>query len=1096
MTSPDFDKEKAEPDIVDNRAHTMADVLNLNLGRIGFLDVSSGYFEVSGYGAVRGTLERAVSRDSFTFRLLVGKDALKPPTFSTFEEYRRNEGGIPETLKSSLDADDLDANRRGDIASLICLLRRDNVHVRLGRSRFNHAKCYILGQEGVVIGSSNFTAAGLSGNDELNAGIFVTPTWKKARDWYEKMWSTAMDAKAEMLAVLEQSKFGVPASPYDVYLKMLFEKYRRALTAMDEMDGEESGPSHMPKFQQDAVSVILQTMSEHGGAMLADSTGLGKTHIGLEVMRRKMAEKRRILLIAPAQVRDTVWESRLDDVQIRARTIGTEELGRRDFDVFKYQKYDFVVIDESQNFRSRTTGRRQNLMKLLSLGRRKEVLLLSATPVNNSLMDLYYQVSIITGGRDDHFADMGIPNLYDYMKRAANHRIDEGLEKIQLLLETIMVRRTRTFIRDVYPNETLDGKPITFPKRTYRPIKYGMTEQYGNIYQNLLDTVESLHMTPYGIDMYDRTLTDEERRRHKVLAHLQVILLLKRFESSISAITASLKNKIRLFEHFGGLLDKGRIVSPRDLNRVMLKWNTREMEGDADESEPDEEFLKEVMGLPVQNAGNHDTGLMAKHVRSDLRLLRGYLKSLGEAREDDRKAAAVADAIVKDGSLETGGRKVLVFTEYTATARYVKGYLEKMFPDKAVGLITGSMRKADRPGIIRAFSPISNAPEGGPTQDREIDILVSTEVISEGQNLQDCNYVVNYDLPWNPMRLVQRIGRIDRLTSRYETVHSRECFPDEKLDELLKLMGKLYGKIGDINDTVGLDADLLGQEASPKNFQGTAARRLRTLAGDGDSDEVTDALERESDLMPPSSPFNEISRHIRKEGIMKMDAFPMGRRAGKAGEGNRAVLAYVREGPRRKFHSVVFDISNETAEVVDDMEAIRLARCGEGEEPHLPVDGEESFRMLVEMDGAARDAISKKNSEDEKIAAKIRSKPKAVEKIIEEFREAVDAAVDAGHITEPEAEEADSILDSADMRQWGDYLRMLLAECGTMDGVRRAIRDLKRIGRDMAAKEGEAQAGAEPGRLVLVGALFITGPDWLGFGAKHDGLAGQPRRDA
>ena len=171
------------------------------------------------------------------------------------------------------------------------------------------------------------------------------------------MWDGARDAKAEMLQVLEQSKFGVPATPYEVYLKILFEKYKRMLTAMEDMDDEAS--PELPKFQQDAVSVLLQTIDERGGAMLADSTGLGKTHIGLEVMRRKKVEKRKVLLIAPAQVRDTVWADRLEDLQLNSdrMTIGIEGLGRRDFDVFKYRKYDFVVIDESQNFRARTTGR-------------------------------------------------------------------------------------------------------------------------------------------------------------------------------------------------------------------------------------------------------------------------------------------------------------------------------------------------------------------------------------------------------------------------------------------------------------------------------------------------------------------------------------------------------------------------------------------------------------------------------------------------------------------------------------------------------------------------------------------------------------------
>ena len=1089
MTSPGFDKERAEPDIIDNRAHSMAGVLNMNLERIGFLDVSSGYFEVSGYGAVREALERAVVRPSFTFRLLLGKDAIRPPAFDTFEEYRRYAATIPDTIKSSLEGEDLGDGRMGDVMGLIRLLRRENVQVRLGRSRFNHAKCYILGQEGAVIGSSNFTGAGLSRNDELNAGIFATSTWKKIRDWYERMWDGARDAKAEMLQVLEQSKFGVPATPYEVYLKILFEKYKRMLTAMEGMDDEAS--PELPKFQQDAVSVLLQTIDERGGAMLADSTGLGKTHIGLEVMRRKKAEKRKVLLIAPAQVRDTVWADRLEDLQLNSdrMAISIEGLGRRDFDVFKYRKYDFVVIDESQNFRARTTGRRQNLMKLLSLGPRKQVLLMSATPVNNSLMDLYYQVSIITGERDDHFVDIGIPNLYDYMRRAAGHKLDDGLERIQLLLDTIMVRRTRTFIRETYPDATLGGRPVTFPERVYRPIRYGMTDLFGNIYQDLLDTINSLHMTPYGIERYNRNLTDEERKKHAVLAHLQVILLLKRFESSANAVTISIKNKIALFEYFGRLLGDGRIVSPKDLNHLMLRWNTREMEGDSDESEPDDEqFMGDIRGLPLKDTDEYDVDLMRRHVESDLGHLRRYRDSLAGLKKFDKKADAVAETILRDRALETGGRKVLVFTEYTATATHLKEYLEDKFEGRSVALITGAMKRSDRPKILRDFSPVANASEEGERPEREIDILVSTEVLSEGQNLQDCNYVINYDLPWNPMRLVQRIGRVDRLTSAHPTVHSRECFPDTELDDLLNLVGKLMEKIGDINETVGLDADLLGQEASPKNFQGTTAARLRVLAGESDSTRVTDALERESDLMPTLSPINEISRHIRMTGVMKMEEFPMGRRTGKAGEGRKAVLAYLRERPRRTFYSVLIDYAKGRVEVVDDMEAIGLARCAEGEETCLPMDTDgdaESFRQLLEADAAAREAISMRNNEDNQIAADLRSKPKKNERTVEAVREAVVREMEGGGVTVEELDEVDAVLDSADLRQWAPDLERLLAEYEAGGDTKRLVSVLKRLGRDIGA-EGEmedARAEVDPGKLALVGAVFITG-----LGDDVDGL--------
>ena len=513
----------------------------------------------------------------------------------------------------------------------------------------------------------------------------------------------------------------------------------------------------------------------------------------------------------------------------------------------------------------------------------------------------------------------------------------------------------------------------------------------------------------------------------------------------------------------------------------MLRWNAREIDGDSDESEPDDEqFMDEIRGLLLRDAGDYDVGLMRRHVKSDLVHLRRYRDSLAGLRKFDRKADAVAETILKDGALETGGQKVLVFTEYTATATYLREYLEDKFEGRRVAMITGSLKRSERPKIIRAFSPAANAGEEAERPEKEIDILVSTEVLSEGQNLQDCSYVVNYDLPWNPMRLVQRIGRVDRLTSAHPTVHSRECFPDTKLDELLELVGKLMAKIGDINETVGLDADLLGQAASPKNFQGTTAGRLRTLAGEGDSAEVTGSLERESDLMPTLSPLNEISRHIRRTGVMKMEEFPMGRRTGKAGEGRKAVLAYLRERPRRAFYSVVFDYAKGGAEVVDDMEAIKLARCGDGEETHLPMDVEGragSFKQLLEIDGAAREAIGLRNSEDDRIAAELRSRPKKSERTIEAVREAIVHEMESGNITVEEADQVDAVLDSADLRQWAPDLERLLAECEAGAGAKKMVGVLRRIGRDIGAKDGmeDSKTEGDPGKLTLVGAVFITG---------------------
>ena len=1083
-----FDKRKAEPDVIDNREASMADVLNVNLQRIDSLDISSGYFEVGGYGLVRKALEEAVKDSSFAFRLLVGKDAIRPPRFDTFEQYREyaetERTGQTESMKSGLDGNELNKNNMDDVTSLIRLLGRENVQVRHNDLRFNHAKCYILGQEGAVVGSSNFTRSGLLGNDELNTGVYSTTTWEKVKAWYERMWNKAEDAKDDILQALEQSKFGAPPEPYDLYLKILFEKYKRILTAMAEKDT--TAAKTLAKFQTDAVSTLLQIIDEYGGAVLADSTGLGKTHVGLEVIRQKMlGERKKVLLIAPAQVRDTVWAGKLETAGITVGKIGMEELGREDFDVYRYKKYDFVVIDESQNFRSKTANRRLNLMKIMSLGRRKQALLLSATPINNSIMDLYYQISIITGGRDDYFTEIGIPDLYQYMRKAANHAImNTGLEKIQQLLDAVMVRRTRTFIREVYPDGRINDRPITFPKREYAPIRYGITELFGNVYEDLFDTIKSLHMVPYGIEKYNTTLTPEERQKARVLAHLQVILLLKRFESSVKAVGISIDKKIALFEYFEKILAENKIVSPKQLNKIMLRWNARDMDGDDVDGEEDRDrfFMEAIKRLNVQDAGGYDVESMRKDTAFDLAHLRRYRDAVARILPFDKKMDAVSEMIRRDGALERESKKVLIFTEYTDTAAYIKEMLRKKFPDKKILLITGSVKKETRQQIMREFSPKANTEEDEDVPENEADILVSTEVLAEGQNLQDCNYVINYDLPWNPMRIVQRIGRVDRLTSTYETVRSRECFPDTKLDELLTLVGGLMDKIEDINNTVGLDTDLLGQEASPKQFNEVTHKRILAFAkGDG-VDAVAGDIERESDLMPAKSPINEISRHIRNTGIATMEEFAMGRRSGKHGEGQRVALAYVREKPQRRFYSVMYDYARREATVVNDMEVIELAMCREGTPRHLPMDGignRESFEELIEIDAVAREAVATQDNRDHSIAREIKSNSsKQYNEIVERLRDIIDNAVDGGRLPGTEGESVDRILDLADLRAWLGDVESLLDEYDVGKDVRILAEGLKRIGNNIGVEDSEGGDDAtegEPGELVLVGAMFITG---------------------
>lgn len=1090
-------------DIIDNTTDgiTMQKVLESGIPLAKRFDVSTGYFNVEGYGLLRRSLEGATRDDTFSMRLLLGRSTIPLPGDS-FEARAAHHAADtprdgtgqdePRSVKDGLDGEEIGPGLQADTSSLIALLEKHNVQVRIGSSRFNHSKCYILDDSSAFIGSSNFTAAGLVGNHELNAGLYQPGVAAETRRWFDRMWNDAADAKADLLRVLRESKFGVPPDPHDVYMKMLFEKFKPFLHRGDKSRRRNLG---LTAFQQDAVDTSMHVMGNYGGAIIADSTGLGKTNMGIEIMRQKILDEgKRVMLVAPSQVLHGMWAEKLKEVDISVREMVTmERMGREDFldELGQYRKIDFVAIDESQNFRSKTAKRRENLMKMLSVGRPKQVLLLTATPINNSLMDLYYQLSIITKGADDHFWNaVGIVDLYKHMRDAAGKNLQEGLDKIQQLLDSVMVRRTRSFIRDVYKDDKINGKPVTFPEHEFEPIRYDLAGLYGDVFGKVFDGIRSLKMAPYGPKKYDMTLPQEEREAHRVLAHLQVVLLLKRFESSTEAVRISIRNKIRMYEHVERMLKQGKLLRVGDFNAALRRWNGGEMDGETNGGEdPEEEFARVVEGIATDRAGrSFDTQAMLSDVGSDLSILRDLGDVIGRVSVD-KKLEAVRDTVIADGALDRGGRKVLVFTEYAATAKHLYQRMRETFRDKEILLIHGGTRPDTRQRYIRRFAPRANLPEGETLGDgeREADMLISTEVLSEGQNLQDCNYVVNYDLPWNPMRIVQRTGRVDRLTSEHATVRSRACYPDKQLDDLLQLVGKIMDKVDTVAEVVGTDVEILDRMPSPKEYNGRLATDIRKLAAGegGGATSVIRRMEAESDMMPPSTPINEIMRHVKEIGLDAMGEVPMGRRSGQRGEGQKAVLAYLQESGRtRRVHFVVYDYETRRAEVPDnDTDAIRLAACAKDTQLHLPMDGaehRESFDELLRIDREARSAITNKDRDGSKMVADLQRRRREGDLVASRLQDALIDAAANERLSREEADVAYALLESDRFRAWHSNIRALLDAYKADGDAERLARDIQKFADSIYVGDGDGKGSGAVGAgesgdsgLRLVGAMFI-----------------------
>lgn len=1074
-------------DIVDNITDdiTMSAVLNSEIPHTKGLDISTGYFDIAGYSLLRQSLEVVSQRDTFAMRLILGRQAILPDINTTFEEDARRYNEDVLSIKSRLDDEHLSTELMSDTTSLIAFLKRKTVQVRLGPSRFNHAKCYIT-DGSALVGSSNLTKGGLKGNYELNAALYQPLAVQAASAWFESMWQKSDDTKEVLVKILEESKFGIPATPYEVYIKMLFEKYHDHLTS------DKDSPQYhvtLTQFQKDAVRTAMFIISDYGGAMVADATGLGKTNIGMEVLRQKiLKDDRKVLLIAPSQVLKTMWENKLREAGLSVRKqITMESLGRDTAleALYQYNNIDFVLIDESQNFRSSNAKRSQNLAKIMTVGTRKQVLLLSATPINNSIMDLYNQLCIITRKDPAYFyRTIGIPDLYRHMRDAANKEggLEAGLEKIERLLDSVMVRRTRSYIREVYPNDKIDGRPIKFPKHEYSTVRYSLTELYGNIFQKLLDDINRLTMAPYGLKQYDRKAPEEEKAKHKVLAHLQVILLLKRFESSVEAVKTSLDNKIRLYKCIDRVLDQGRMLRVKDFNRIITKWNNKDIDPDGDDdSEEEDHFIREIESLKLDTISvDYDAKGFQQDLRYDLEILENLRKEVGKVTVD-KKLERVRDTIISDNAFQSDGKKVLIFTEYTTTATYVLKKLRGMFDGQTIECITGRTKPETRARYIERFAPKSNLADDRRLEGEEIDILISTDVLAEGQNLQDCNYVINYDLPWNPMRIVQRIGRVDRLTSGYDVIRSRACYPDTDLDAILKLVGKLLDKIGTVDKVIGLDSELLGQTPTPKQYNGSLKERLEILGKGGKvAAELMEQMGRSFDLMPHDTPLNEIARRAKEIGIEHLASMQMGRRSGLEGNEKKCVLAYVREKPERRVYFVIYDYGEDQASVPDnDYDAVKMIKCRSAVPAYLPMDGRdhlESFKELVRIDEKARAAI---RDSDDVIRQQVQSvRNTSYDKIQNEITEIIMDAVNGGELDTEKTGAIEDVLNARDLRAWESDLKEMILQYREDRNIDLLVKRLGTIGRNIGVgrKPKDQETEIDYSEMKLVGAIFITPP--------------------
>ena len=805
------------------------------------------------------------------------------------------------------------------IKTLLKFLTSEKIEARRYTTRFLHAKAFLFtgSEESLLTGSSNLTRGGLKSNLELNLGIRDPDLITEIKKWYQKLWE---ESEPYDLAEIYQELFA-EYTPYEVYLMVLWQLYGKEIIEED----EDNKDIRLANFQEHGVKRAMRILEKYNGVLIADGVGLGKTYTAGAIIRDYAQQKKSILVICPAALRDSTWKDFKFDYKDFFEIVSYEQLredrffGGRNSHLGEksIEKYALIVIDEAHNYRNPDTKNAEVLRELLR--QRKKLILLTATPVNNSIMDLYVLYSYFLK-QDASLSDVDITSLLETFKNAAKAEPNQlNPDLLFPIIDATTVKRPRNFIKEYYPNDKIPNAtggfdPLIFPKPVPIKVTYQLDELNPDFFEDFKKAIMPEKRDPeitlarykaenYLLDrkkpFYISYIRDERKHSIKLELDIQedsrflfdqvndnplgVVIepldlrtskyygvkivksknlnndeeelqtgdiirsvngvntfevskfirivenqlsimqegsiigllrsnLLKRFESSIKAFSLTLERLIDSYGVFIKSLENGKVplkvlfqeYNNTDDDEIFYKLLKEEDKFD-DISKYDIDRLKNDLDNDLIILSNFKSEIdkIDKHSSSKLAELKEQLKAIIQKAERD----SIDEIEAKQN------RKVMIFSYFEETVDWIYQYLKEIIdsdpelaPDKNSLAVATGRKEWDglyRDEVIYGFAPITTkAPDD--TEDR-FDLLICTDVLAEGLNLQQCRNIINYDLPWNPMRLIQRHGRIDRLKSKHKEVYLYSFFPDSRLDELLKLEYRIRNKLAQAAASIGIE---------------------------------------------------------------------------------------------------------------------------------------------------------------------------------------------------------------------------------------------------------------------------------------------------
>lgn len=872
----------------------------------GSLDLVTGYFSVNALALIRDDINTVEK-----FRMILGNLMQEESQINKIIDLLNGNSSISSTLTLGVTAQ-----------KAVEFLQQDKVFVKNIQKNFCHAKTYIYSDKTktknyFIVGSSNLTDAGLgikeSSNIELNiAKHEYEDEFRNMKKWFQEQWENVALEKIELpdKTKVEVKEYIIELikslykeyTPEELYYKVLYEMFKNDIMELSSDAEFKREIAHLEEtiiyktlfnFQQKGVISLIKMLQKFNGAILADAVGLGKTWTALAVMKYFELKGYTVLLLCPKKLSNN-WQqykagqqSRFekDEIDFYIRYHTDLQEGRFDryndktLRYFKTRPKILIAIDESHNLRNDKSSRYKFLIDEILLPENRirdvKVLHLSATPINNKLMDIRNQFKLMTKGLDDGFkeTELEIESLENIFKTAQKdfsewsnleeRKIADFIAKLpkkfEKLTDALIVARTRKLIEG-------ELGEMDFPEKAEPINEYITPENIGTLksFDDILDAI-SVNLTAYRPadyikDISPKSVLEDEKQRQKFLVKMMYILLMKRLESSWFSFKRTVEN---ILNHHNNALSKvNQFIDSKTDNTIEDELTEDEKEEiDESASEIDIES-KEPITLgkkrPIPLSSITQIDLFKKHLESDIKKLTelkanldSFASDFNEGKAEDDKLNKLIEHITKKQK-EGDNKKVLVFTVFKDTAKFLYEELKKRGIQNAAFVSGSNSETYDGYSgekfepILERFAPFTKLynekdwtelyeriklsedfreadkwkvpykkwleiikQHDKATQnkiEKPIDILIATDCLSEGQNLQDCDTVINYDIHWNPVRLIQRIGRIDRIGSPNKTIKGINFWPGANYEDYLNLKSRVENRMA-LMTVVGTEFD-------------------------------------------------------------------------------------------------------------------------------------------------------------------------------------------------------------------------------------------------------------------------------------------------